>query len=89
MSGNMVSTVPPSPNDSTTLDGFANVDTAARTASVLFGGVNDGTLQIVVKGFDTAPFFGAKIHTVVEHTRFVNRSTTVDSIDTISTLTAS
>jgi hypothetical protein len=85
MSGNMVSTVPPSPNDSTTLDGFANVDAAARTASVLFAGVNDGTIQIILKGFDAAPFFGAKIHTVVEHTRFVSRSTTVDAIDTIST----
>jgi hypothetical protein len=85
MSGNMVSTVPPSPNDSTTLDGFANVDAAARTASVLFAGINDGTIRIVLKGFDAAPFFGAKIHTVVEHTRFVSRSTIVDAIDTIST----
>jgi hypothetical protein len=84
MSGNMVSTVPPSPSDSTTLDGFANVDVAARTASVLFAGINDGTIQIVLKGFDAAPFFGAKIHTVVEHTRFASRSTIVDAIDTIS-----
>jgi hypothetical protein len=84
MSGNMVSTVPPSANDSTTLDGFANLDAAARTASVLFAGVNDGTIQIVIKGFDAAPFFGSKIHTVVERTRFVSRSTIVDATDPVS-----
>jgi Glycosyl hydrolases family 39 len=85
MAGTMVSTTPPSPADATALDGFANLDTTGRSASVLVGGVNDGTIQIVVKGFKTASFFGATVHAVVEHTRFVNRTTVVNATDTVST----
>src|SRR5262249_27453438 len=85
MSGNMVATVPPTPNDSAALDGFANVDAARGTASVLFAGVNDGKIPILLKGFDAAPFFGDKVHAVVERTPFANRSTMVKATDTIST----
>jgi hypothetical protein len=84
MSGNMVSTIAPAPNDATALDGFANVDATAKTASVLFAGINDGKIQIVIKGFGAAPFFGSKVHVVVEHTRFVNRTTATKAVDTIS-----
>ena len=45
MAGNMVSTTPPTPANATALDGFANLDTTGRSASVLFGGTNDGTVQ--------------------------------------------
>jgi hypothetical protein len=86
MTGNMVSTTPPSPNDSAALDGFANVDAAAGKASVLFGGVNDGAVQIVIKGIHGVPLFGSTIHAVVEHTPFVNRSTAVNATDTLSTM---
>jgi len=85
MAGNMVATTPPNASSATALDGFANVDTTAQKASVLFGGVNDGSVQIVVKGFQSASFFGAKVHVVVEHTPFVNRTTTVKATDTVST----
>ncbi|MBN1605165.1 MAG: hypothetical protein JW940_00955 [Polyangiaceae bacterium] len=84
MSGNMVSTTPPTPSSVTALDGFANLDTSGRSASVLFGGVNDGTIQVVVTGFSAAPFFGDSVHAVVEHTPFVNRTTVVRATDTVS-----
>jgi len=43
MSGNVVTTTPPSPNTPSALDGFANLDTAGAKASVLFGGVSTRT----------------------------------------------
>jgi hypothetical protein len=85
MTGNMVSTTPPTPQSATALDGFANLDASSGSASVLFGGVNDGSIQIVVTGFKAAPYFGNTVHAVVEHTPFVNRSTVVKTIDTLST----
>jgi MYXO-CTERM domain-containing protein len=85
MSGNMVSTTPPTPSNITALDGFANLDTAGRSASVLFGGVNDGTIQVVVTGFSAAPFFGDIVHAVVEHTPFVSRTTVVRATEAVST----
>ncbi|MES1174244.1 MAG: hypothetical protein ABUL62_07920 [Myxococcales bacterium] len=84
MAGTMVSTTPPSPANATALDGFANLDNTARSASVLVGGVNDGTIQIVVKGFKAAPFFGGTVHALVEHTGFVNRTTVVKATETVS-----
>jgi len=85
MTGNMVSTTPPSPTNATALDGFANLDTTAASASVVFGGVNDGSIQVVVKGFGSATFFGSSVHAVVEHTPFVNRTTVVNATTTVST----
>jgi len=85
MSGDMVATTPPTPNSATALDGFANVDGAGRSASVLFGGTSDGTVQLVVTGFRTASFLGSTVHAVVEHTPFVNRTTPVTATDTLST----
>ena len=84
MAGTMVSTTPPTPSSATALDGFANLDATAGTASVLFGGVNDGTIQIIVKGFKSAPFLASPVHAVVEHTPFVNRTTAVKATDTVS-----
>jgi hypothetical protein len=83
MRGTMVSTSPPSANDATALDGFANLDVAAATASVLFGGVNDGTVQVIVKGFKTASL-GSTVHAVVEHTPWKSRTTVVTATDTVS-----
>jgi MYXO-CTERM domain-containing protein len=80
----MVSTTPPAANDSTALDGFASLDASTGTASVLFGGVNDGTLGIVVKGFEAAGVFGARVHAVVERTPWVNRTTAVTATATVS-----
>jgi hypothetical protein len=84
MTGNMVATTP-TVQDGTTLDGVASLDATSATASVVFGGTNDGTVQVVVQGFGAAPLFSVGVHAVVEHTPFVNRSTVVDAPDTIST----
>ncbi|MES1165871.1 MAG: beta-xylosidase [Verrucomicrobiota bacterium] len=84
MSGSMVATTPPNAASGTALDAFANVDAAAQSASVLFGGVNDGAVQVVVKGFPSTPFFGAKVHVVLEHTPFVNRTTVVKATNVVS-----
>jgi len=85
MTGTMVSTTPPTPTSATALDGFANLDATGGTASVLLGGVNDGTIQVIVKGFKAAPSFAGTVHAVVEHTPFVNRTTAVKATDTLQT----
>ncbi len=84
MRGDMVATTAPSPNDAAALDGFANVDASGGKASVLFGGVNDGTVAVVVSGFQATPFFGTKVHAVVEHTHWTNRTTAVTATDVVS-----
>jgi len=84
MAGTMVSTTPPTPASATALDGFANLDATGRRASVLFGGVNDGAIQVVVKGFKAAPFFGTTVHAVVERVPFVNRTTAVKATQAVS-----
>jgi len=85
MAGDMVSTTPPTPSSPSALDGFANLDTGGRSASVLFGGTNDGTVAVVVKGFQAAGVFGGSVHAVVEHTPFVDRTTVVTATTTLST----
>ncbi len=85
MQGDMVATTPASPNDATALDGFANVDSGAGTASVLFAGVNDGAIAIAVTGFHAASFFGSKVHAVVERAHWVNRTTPLSAGETLST----
>ena len=85
MAGDMVSTTPANASDSAALDGFANLDTTGRSASVLFGGNNDGAAQVVVKGFSAASIFGSTVHVVVENTPFVNRTTVVKATNVVST----
>ena len=85
MAGSMVTTTPPNAASGTALDGFANLDATGQRASILFGGVNDGAVQVVVKGLQSAAFFGAKVHVVVEHAPFVNRTTVVKATDVVST----
>ncbi len=85
MAGNMVSTTPPTPSSASALDGFANLDASGRNASVLFGGTNDGTVAVAVKGFQAAGIFGTSVHAVVEHTPFVDRTTVVTVTTTLST----
>jgi hypothetical protein len=83
MTGNMVTTTAPSPSNATALDGFASL--SATGASVLFAGVSDGTIKLVIKGFQGSGTFGTKVHAVVERTPWVNRSTTVNATTTVST----
>jgi hypothetical protein len=85
MSGNMVSSKSSLAMDSKNLDGFASLDTKGETAYVIFGGISDGAVEVVVKGFKSAPFFGNSVRAVVEHTRWTGRSGAVTSTDTLST----
>lgn len=84
MSGNMVSVTPPNVNDMAAVDGFANVDANKKYASVLFGGVTDGSVNAVIKNF---PAFlgtnGSKVHVKVSSTPWVNRSTAVNTTNTV------
>ena len=84
MSGNMVSVTPPNVNDILALDGFANVDETRKYASVLFGGVTDGSVNAVIKNFPS--FFGSngsKVHVRLDWTPFVNRNTAVNTTNTL------
>lgn len=84
MRGNMVMTTAPNPSSATALDGFANLDTPGGSASVVFGGTNDGVIKLVVSGFGARSIFGTKVQAVVERTAFVNRATVVKATDTLS-----
>ncbi len=83
MSGNMVETIPPSPDNVTTLDGFANLDEKVQSASVLVGGENNGAIRIFIKGLSSTSTFNSIVNVVVEHTPFVDRSTPVIAPDTL------
>jgi hypothetical protein len=84
MTGNMVTTTPPTPSSPTALDGFASVDAATHSAHVLLGGTNDGSVQVVIKGFQAGPFWGTSVHAVVERTPWVNGSTEVKATTQVS-----
>ncbi len=84
MSGNMVNTTPPNVNDMTALDAFACVDSVKQYASIIFGGNTDGAANVVIKNFPS--FFGtngSKVHVRVDWTPFVNRSTVVNTTNTL------
>ncbi|UJF36434.1 CBM35 domain-containing protein [Paenibacillus hexagrammi] len=84
MTGNMVNTTPPNVNDTRALDGFANVDATRKYASVLFGGNTDGSVNATIKNFPS--FFGgngSKVHVRVDWTPFVNKSTAVNTTNTL------
>lgn len=81
MTGNMVNTIPPNPEDMYALDAFACVDSERQYASILFGGVTDGTANVVIKNFPS--FFGSSVHVRVDWTPFVDRSTIVNSTNVL------
>ena len=81
----MVATTSSLSSGNLNLDGFSNLDVTAGTASVLFGGANDGSVQIVVKGFTAAPSWGSTVQYFVDHTPWVNRTTVVTATDILAT----
>jgi hypothetical protein len=81
MSGNMVTTTPPS---QTGLDGFASYDPTRRIVSVAFGG-GSGTNSVQVTGM--APL-GTSVSVRLESTPGPGRTTVVSAPTTISTTTA-
>jgi hypothetical protein len=80
----MVTTTSSLAKDGKNLDGFASLDTSARNASVILGGVSDGTIYVVVKGFKSAPFFASTVHAVVDHTSWTGRGGVVTGTDVVS-----
>ncbi len=84
MTGQMVATSSSLPVNGKNLDGVASLDASAGDAFVILGGVNDGSVEVVVKGFSAAPFFGSRVHAVVERTPFADRSTVVNTTETLS-----
>lgn len=75
MSGQMAQTTPQS-TTSLGLDGIANVDATAQSASVVFGGAS-GDNTIVVKGFTAQSFFGTTVHVKIEATPWYGVDTAV------------
>ena len=73
----MVNTIPPNPSDMYALDAFACVDSSQRYASILFGGVTDGSVNVVIRNIPS--WFGSYVNVRVDWTPFVNRSTVVNS----------
>jgi hypothetical protein len=85
MNGGMVMTTPSLAKDGKNLDGFANLETGGRKAHVIVGGVSDGTVQIMIKGWKAAPGFGNRIRAAVERTHWLGRGGVVTSAETPST----
>jgi hypothetical protein len=84
MTGQMLTTTSSLSPGSGNFDGFASLDTSKGVASVLSGGTNDGTLQIVVKGFAAASV-PSTVHAVLEQTPWGSRSVVVTATNTLST----
>jgi hypothetical protein len=85
MTGSMLSTTTSLGPGSRHLDGFANLNASTGTTSVIVGGSNDGTVQIIVKGFAATPSMGTRVHAIVEHTGWTSRTTVATGTDTVST----
>lgn len=85
MSGSMVMTTPSLTKDGKNLDGVASLDTSDRSVTVLVGGISDGTIQVVIKGWKAGPLFGGKVHAVVERTRWTGRAGVAAGTETLST----
>lgn len=72
MSGNMVSVTPPNDN-SDQVDGFACVDDSAKYVSLLFGGINDGSVNVVFRNIPS--FIGANATVKVEKVSWTSKDT--------------
>ena len=69
LTGDTVKVTPPAA-DVEGLQGLAALDSAKQQARILLGGCN-GDVRIVVRGFETTPYFNKEVHAVVwvtEHT---------------------
>jgi hypothetical protein len=80
MTGNMVTTVPPS---QTGIDGAASVTADGRQISVIVGG-GSGANAVTVNGLGSLPAFGRTVHVRLEHTPSLGRTTPVGPPSIIS-----
>lgn len=83
MSGNMVTTVPPS---QTGLDGAASVNGSGSQVSVIFGG-GTGANAVTVNGLNALSAFGSTVNVKLEYTPSLGRTTAVAAPFTISQTT--
>lgn len=83
MSGNMVTTVPPS---QTGLDGAASVNGSGNQISVIFGG-GTGANAVTVNGLGSLSAFGSTVNVKLEYTQSLGRTTAVSGPITISQTT--
>jgi hypothetical protein len=83
MTGNMVTTVPPSQNG---LDGAASVNSAGNQVSVIFGG-GVASNAVTVNGLSSLPAFGSTVNVKLEYTPSLGRTTAVSGPITISQTT--
>jgi len=83
MSGNMVTTVPPSQNG---LDGAAAVNSSGNQVSVIFGG-GTGANAVTVNGLSSLSAFGSTANVKLEYTPSKGRTTAVSGPLTISQTT--
>jgi len=83
MSGNMVTTVPPSQNG---LDGAASVNSSGNQISVIFGG-GTGASAVTVNGLGSLSAFGGSVNVKLEYTPSLGRTTAVSAPFTISQTT--
>jgi len=81
MTGNMVNVTPPQ-DASVLVDGFACVDSSAKYISTLFGGNNDGTINVTIKNIPS--FIGSTAHVVVEKAKWTPRNREVNDTNIIS-----
>jgi hypothetical protein len=80
MTGNMVTTVPPS---QTGLDGAASVNFAGNQISVVFGG-GSGAGAVTVNGLSSLSAFGSTVNVKLEYTPSYGRTTAVGGTSTVS-----
>ncbi len=83
MSGNMVTTVPPSQIG---LDGAASVNSAGNQVSVIFGGTS-GAAAVTVNGLNALSAFGSTVNVKLEYTPSYGRTAAVPGPFTISQTT--
>ena len=63
LTGHTIQVTPPDEN-AEGLQGLAALDAEKQQARILFGGAN-GDIDILIKGFHSAPYFGDKVHVAV------------------------
>jgi hypothetical protein len=83
MTGNMVTTVPPS---SSGLDGAAAVSADGKQVSVIFGG-GSGSTAVTVNGLNALSAFGSTVQATLQYTPSPGRTTAVSAPVTVSQAT--
>lgn len=76
MEGEMVLTIPEDEHNPRQLDGFACISEDKKEANILFGGENEGNVNIKISGIPS--YMGDKVKVLSEYTPFENRDIAVE-----------